>query len=292
MKYLLLFALFFSMAISLAIAEEEQAMPAMHHLFDVEPSSAVSIPESFPLNKNKRIDCQTCHGIKDMKQQDYKKIDKQTKNFFREGPYPRLSDFCYRCHDAKKYKRDNIHKMMDGKRKVIKSHCLYCHQEVLKVEDEIKTDEIKLRLPAETICYGCHLNSPHLNAVSHQQEPDEEMKKRISAYEEKYEIILPLSEQGKIMCITCHSSHPPDVISRKKPAGKQVANSDLDKGIVYQKHPWAGVFNEDKKDRLHKLNVKTGKNYALTYQRIEKEILLRLPAKDGTLCLACHVFEK
>jgi hypothetical protein len=27
------------------------------------------------------------------------------------------------------------------------------------------------------------------------------------------------------------------------------------------------------------------------YLRVEKEILLRLSAKDGTLCLSCHEFE-
>jgi len=27
------------------------------------------------------------------------------------------------------------------------------------------------------------------------------------------------------------------------------------------------------------------------YQRLKNEVLLRLPAKDGTLCLSCHEFE-
>ncbi len=94
------------------------------------------------------------------------------------------------------------------------------------------------------------------------------------------------------MCITCHSSHQLDVISREKPAGKQVVNSDIDKGITYSEHPWSNVFTGDKKERLNDLAQETGKQYELKYQRIEKEILLRLPAKDGELCLACHEFEK
>ncbi|NOQ69717.1 MAG: hypothetical protein GQ573_06400, partial [Gammaproteobacteria bacterium] len=72
----------------------------------------------------------------------------------------------------------------------------------------------------------------------------------------------------------------------------QVVNHDMDKGLTYKKHTWNKVFIEDKKNRLNKLNQQADKNHALNYQRIEKEILLRLPAKDGKLCLACHEFKK
>ena len=292
-RLLLLFLLFHSFAVD---AKDEQQMPAMHHLFDIKPSQGISIPDTFPLNKNKQIDCQTCHGLKDMKDQDFEKIDKQDKDFFREGPYEKLTDFCYRCHDTKPYQRDNIHKMLDADGKIIKSICLYCHEEVLDPEEDQEENnersELKLRLPPQNICYGCHLYTPHFNALSHQQKPDEDMKKRIRRYELEHKIILPLSNDGKVMCITCHSSHQLDVIDQQKPAGKQVVNYDIDKGLTYSKHPWNKVFIEDKKSRLNKLNQQIDKNHVLNYQRIEKEILLRLPAKDGTLCMVCHEFEK
>jgi len=289
LRLVLIFFLLLSFA---ADAKEAQVMPAMHHLFDVEPSEEISIPDTFPLNKSKQVDCQTCHGIKDMEDQDFKKIDKQDDDFFREGPYETVTDFCYRCHDTKQYQRDNIHKMLDADGKIIKNTCLYCHEETLDPEEDNKPDELKLRLPPQNICYGCHLYTPHLNALSHQKKPDEDMSKRISRYEQDHKIIFPLSDEGKVMCITCHSSHQIDVISRQKPAGKQVDNKDLDEGITYNKHPWNKVFIEDKKNRLDKLNQDKDKNHVLNYQRIEKEILLRLPAKDGELCLVCHKFEK
>jgi len=297
LRLVLIFFLLLSFA---ADAKEAQEMPAMHHLFDVKPSEEISIPENFPLNKNKQIDCQTCHGIKDMEDQDFEKVDKQDDDFFREGPYEILTDFCYRCHDTKQYQRDNIHKMLDADGKIIKNTCLYCHEETLDPKEDIREDDkpdaFKLRLPPQNICYGCHLYTPHFNALSHQQKPDEDMSKRISRYEQEHKIILPLSDDGKVMCITCHSSHQIDVISQQKPAGKQVINdgmdNDLDKGITYSKHPWNKVFIEDKKNRLDKLNQETDKKHVLNYQRIEKEILLRLPAKDGKLCLVCHEFEK
>ena len=288
-RLLLIFILLHAFA---ANAKEGQEMPAMHHLFDVKPSADITVPDTFPLNKNKQMDCQTCHGFEDMKEQDFEKIDKQDKDFFREGPYEKLTDFCYRCHDTKQYQRDNIHKMLDENGKIIKSTCLYCHEETLDPEENIKPDELKLRLPPQSICYGCHLYTPHFNALSHQQKPDEDMQKRIKKYELEHKIILPLSDDGKIICITCHSSHQIDVISREKPAGKQVVNHDMDKGITYSKDPWNKVFIEDKKSRLNKLNQQTDKKHVLNYQRIEKEILLRLPAKDGKLCLVCHEFEK
>ncbi|RDH83795.1 MAG: hypothetical protein DIZ80_06555 [endosymbiont of Galathealinum brachiosum] len=275
-----------------AYAKGDQEMPAMHHLYKVEPSKEISIPDDFPLNKNKEIDCQTCHGIEDMKQQDFEKIDKKSNDFFREGPYDKITDFCYRCHDTKPYQRDNIHKMLDEENKIIKKTCLYCHEKQLDPEDDLEKSELKLRLEPENICYGCHLDIPHFNALNHQIKPDDEMQKRISDYEKEHKIILPLSEAGKIMCVTCHSPHELDVISQNKPAGKQVVNNDLDKGITYSKHKWNDVFNKDKKDRLNKFNLKSSKAHILNYQRIEKEILLRLPAKDGALCLACHEFEK
>jgi hypothetical protein len=291
-RLLLIFFVLHSSAVVALVENDKQTMPAMHHLFEVKPSADISIPDNFPLNKNKQIDCQTCHGIKDMKDQDFKKIDKRDDDFLREGSYEVLTDFCYRCHEAKPYQRDNIHKMLDSDGEIIERRCLYCHQETLDPEQDIKPDERKLRLPPQNICYGCHLYTPHFNALVHSQEPDEDMKKRINKYEQKHKIILPLSDEGKIMCTTCHSPHQIDVISREKPAGKQVVNSDMDEGIVYSKHVWNKVFVADKKDRLNKLKLQTGKNYVLNYQRIEKEILLRLPAKDGTLCLACHEFEK
>jgi hypothetical protein len=52
------------------------------------------------------------------------------------------------------------------------------------------------------------------------------------------------------------------------------------------------VFVNDKAQRLAKLKDRQqGSSDVPEYLRVEKEILLRLPAKDGTLCLACHEFE-
>jgi len=289
LRVMIIFLVFISFTVC---AKDKQEMPAMHHLVKIKPSENISVPDDFPLNDRDEIDCQTCHGIKDMKEQDFKKVDKAADDFFREGPYKMLMDFCYRCHDDKQYQRNNIHKMLDKNARIIKKNCLYCHKETLDPEKDIKSAELKLRLPAKNICYGCHLHTPHFNALNHQQKPDDDMKKQINKSEQKHKIIMPLADDGKIMCVTCHSPHQIDVISQQKPAGKQVVNDDLDKGITYKEHSWNTVFIKDKQNRLEKIRQHSKKNYVLGYQRIEKEILLRLPAKDGTLCMACHIFEK
>jgi len=149
---------------------------------------------------------------------------------------------------------------------------------------------LKLRLPPETICLGCHLKTPHLNALNHLQKPDKEMRRRMQVAERKLGIVLPLDQQGRIMCTTCHSPHERGLIAETKPAGKQVAG-DLKEGVVYEDHPWDSVYRADKQARLEKLpDNATPVN--LHYRRLRSEVLLRLSAKDGSLCLACHAFEK
>jgi hypothetical protein len=56
--------------------------------------------------------------------------------------------------------------------------------------------------------------------------------------------------------------------------------------VEYTEHSWSAVMKEDKRERLEKIAMSLP-----MYKRIEKEVLLRLPAKDGTLCLSCHEFE-
>jgi len=275
------------------IAEKKKIeLPPMHHVVKVKPPEGMKPPKDFPLNDQNQIDCKTCHGIKDIEKTPIDKVDKKAHNFHRGGPYKNLRDFCFKCHEKKDYQRPNIHKLLDDKGKFDKKACEYCHKKALDPTKKIDREKLEFRLPPQKLCFGCHLKTPHLNALTHQVKPDEKMVKRIKKAEQKHAVILPLDSDGKIMCATCHSPHEPGVIDKDKPAGKQVADAKLDDGVSYVDHPWNTVFMADKKTRLEKLMQETGKTYRLSYQRLKHEVLLRLPAKDGVLCQACHEFEK
>lgn len=275
------------------IAQEKKIeLPPMHHLVNVKPPKDMKVPDKLPLDDEGKIDCKTCHGIKDIDKTAIDKVDREADDFHRGGPYKKLTDFCYLCHDKKDYQRPNIHNLLDDKGKYDKKDCEYCHRKVPDPKKEIKCDELELRLPPEKLCWGCHLKAPHFNALIHQAEPDKEMRQRIEKSENKYKVILPLDGDDKIMCVTCHSPHEQGLIEKDKPAGRQVADVDVEKGVSYKAHPWNKVFVADKEIRLRKLAEQSGKVHSLRYQRLQDEVLLRLSAKDGTLCLACHEFER
>ena len=270
--------------------DNKKDLPPLHHLANVKPPEDMQVAKSFPLNKKGEIDCQTCHGIKDIKDIPFDEVDKKADNFHRGGPYQQLTDFCYNCHKKKDYQPPNIHKLLDKNGKYDKKACEYCHKKAPDPTKDIALKDLKFRLPPQKICFGCHLKTPHLNALEHQVKVDEKMRKRIKQAEQKLNVILPLDSDGKVMCTTCHNPHEKGVIRETKPAGKQVADVSLDEGVSYVEHDWNVVYSADKKDRLQALESENGMTYKLSYQRLKHEVLLRLPAKDGRLCLACHVF--
>ncbi len=265
-------------------------LPPLHHLVDVDVPDSMSIPDGFPLSKKGQIECATCHGIKDIKEIPYDNVDKQDADFFRQGPYQNLTNFCYQCHEQKQNQRPNIHILRDQKGELKKEQCAFCHLEAPEPDSDYDQHDLKFRLPSQKLCLGCHLISPHLNSVNHLVEVDDEMFKRIKQYEKEHQVILPLNEKT-IQCITCHSSHENGVIDKTRAAARQVQDRDLKKGIGYQQHSWNEVVQADKKVRLDELAKKTGQRFDIGYQRLNFEVLLRLPAKDGTLCLACHKFD-
>lgn len=262
-------------------------------MVDVKLLEGMEPPLEFEL-KDGKLACKTCHGLEDMGDIRYDKVDKKAANFLRNGPYPKLQTFCFNCHQKQQHERPNIHEMVDEHDEIKKHNCLYCHEEVQEKREQAveNISQVKLRLPPEKLCFGCHLKSPHLNAIEHQgAKPKDEMKKHMDAKAEEFGIILPLAEDGKVTCISCHSPHPQGVMKPGNPAGAQVSG-DVKKGVSYDQHSWDQVFREDKRDRLDYMAMMNGERMELGYQRLTTEVLLRLPAKDGSLCLSCHEFDR
>jgi hypothetical protein len=268
----------------------EVKLPPLHHVVDINVPESMTVPEKFPLNKKGKIDCKTCHDVKNIEETPFDEVDRDADDFFRQGPYQQITDFCYQCHDRESNQRENIHRLLDDKGELKKQQCKFCHVETPDPEEEYVREDFEFRLLPQKLCLGCHLKTPHLNANNHLLEVDDDMLERIKKYERKHQVSIPLN--GKLItCISCHAVHEKGVLDMHKAAGKQVQDRDLELGIGYEKHAWNNIVQEDKKSRLKKLAEHSGQEIELSYQRIKYEVLLRLPAKDGTLCLVCHKFD-
>lgn len=272
--------------------KQSRHLPDLHHVVEIKLQDGMEPPLEFALQDGK-LGCNTCHGLDKIAEIPYDKVDKKAANFLRGGPYPKLQTFCFNCHPKQDHERANIHAMLDEQGEIIKHNCLYCHEDVHEMRDQRREpNQLKLRLPAEKLCFGCHLKTPHLNAVEHQDaKPKDEMKKHMQAKADEQGILLPLAADGKVTCISCHSPHPEGVMKPGNPAGAQVSG-DVEKGVEYANHSWDQVYRQDKQDRLQWLAMQGGEQHELGYRRLQREVLLRLPAKDGSLCLSCHQFER
>ncbi|MDM8545296.1 hypothetical protein [Candidatus Venteria ishoeyi] len=267
---------------------QEYKLPAVHHQVAVTIPADMQIPENFKLDKNKQLQCATCHGIADIENIPLEEIDPQATDFLNGGPYQKLTNFCYACHDKQDNQKLNIHKMLNKQQQVNQDHCDFCHLEIPDPAEPPGKEVLKFRLPKAKLCWGCHLKTPHLNAITHQQKLSDKMLEQLQKTQDQQQIRFPLGEDKQVICITCHNSHQYGVLDADSEAGKQIANTDLDTGISYQPHAWNEVYQQDKQKRLEEAGRSV---HELTYQRLSTEVLLRLTAKDGSLCRVCHSFK-
>jgi hypothetical protein len=286
---LLLGGLLLGVTTSVAWAEAVK-LPSMHHVVGVVVSSDMSLPDDFTLGEGGELICDTCHGIADIEDLPPDEVDTEAADFLHAGPYRELTEFCYRCHDKQAIRRNNVHVMRDDSGELDTTGCTYCHRETPDPEAEYEIETMEFQLPKAKLCLGCHLKTPHLNAATHQSRPPDEIRETMREAQRRHGVRLPLVEEDKVGCITCHTPHQAGVIAATKPGGQQVEDRDIDAGIAWQRTHWSRTFAQDKAARLDELSV-DAKTPLPEYLRVESEILLRLPARDGTLCHACHSFE-
>ena len=197
------------------------------HPSDVEPPKEFKkrMPKDFPLQKGKMA-CITCHDVfaqcRDSKTKD---VFAGGPNFLRGGPYKKLTTLCYKCHDKTKFKKFNPHKQFDENREIIARICLYCHKKVPDVtKDEFK--DVTLIGDLEPLCMRCHKKADNKTLhARHLRKPSDKVLARIKQMEIEFGIVLPLNDDGKITCATCHNPHEEGVIPAEragaKGAGKQ-----------------------------------------------------------------------
>ena len=142
------------------------------------------------------------------------------KKFLRGGPYANRTEICFRCHDENMYKKLNPHNQINTKGEIIKEICLYCHEE--KPDEKIATYEsIKLIGDTKMICQRCHnIQNRHPAGKEHFKRPNDKILDRMKTAEIIYSIILPLDNEERITCITCHNPHERGVIPTEREGAK------------------------------------------------------------------------
>ncbi|MDO8946413.1 MAG: hypothetical protein Q7U88_04550 [Desulfocapsaceae bacterium] len=199
-----------------------------------------TIPAEFPLTNNK-ITCTTCHNMALQCEPKFE-FKRHNKAFLRTDPSLGRTFLCFQCHQEKQYKMLDPHKQLDASGAINSESCLYCHETKPDVESatlesrENGEDTVHLVGDLEVLCLRCHNNKAgnHPLSTNHRVKPSEKVSTRMHWSEKNLSIILPLNDEGKITCITCHNPHEIGVIPTEKAASAGAS----DKGRL--RKAWGG----------------------------------------------------
>lgn len=165
----------------------------------------------YPLRQGKLI-CSTCHD-----EVSHGNKDTANPKFLRGGPYPNGERFCYKCHMEDKDQLNNPHRQVDGFGRIREESCRFCHK---REPDLLKPDPGNMEMVADEtqICSNCHQQRPH-PGVDHLVPLTPVMAKRKEEYEKRHQVTIPLKEDGKIICSTCHNPHAKGVLKGEAGVG-------------------------------------------------------------------------
>lgn len=195
------------------------------HPVDIEPSEEkkAKIPPDLPLYKGK-LSCSTCHDIYMQCREDLE-LKYSNRRFLRGAPFRKRTDLCFKCHDKKKYRRLDPHVQLDKNGDIIEERCLYCH---IEKPDELRASfkEVKLIGDLLKLCQRCHMKPlKHPADANHIVMPSLKILEMIKKTEKQFGIVLPLDNDGKMFCATCHNPHQKGVIPYRK-AGARGASEN------------------------------------------------------------------
>ncbi len=159
----------------------------------------------FPLQDG-MVSCTTCHD-----EPCYLPLDLSNEGHLRGGPYPSKSSFCYRCHAEDKTNVFNPHRQVSSVGLVMEETCIYCHL-AMPDRDAGLTALTGLREEVIFLCQKCHQRAGRHPTVNHLGIMPGEMVSTKLAYEKRHRIVLPLAQDNRIACTTCHNVHGKGVL--------------------------------------------------------------------------------
>ena len=214
--------------------------PREVHPVNIAPSTNIlsNIPSAFPLEQGK-LTCLTCHDI-NWQCTIKEPIKAPNSAFLRKNTQSSTLDFCFSCHIRTNYQPFNVHSQIDtGKTKT--DTCLWCHLVVPDTNSLFQNSaSYKLRGEASRICGNCHhtvINNPNDETHTHMYMiPSQEMRLYTSAYEisplmsmpfeklmeyvqasNRAPKAVPLDENGRITCWSCHNPHEKGLLPDSNP---------------------------------------------------------------------------
>ena len=182
------------------------------HPVEVIPSEKMKsrIPDDLPLIEGKLV-CATCHDIY-AQCQDNKRTKVMNSKFLRGAPYPNRTVLCFKCHDKKQYEMLDPHNQLDEYGDIVEMKCLYCHKKLPDVQTS-RFEDIELIGNMLPLCSRCHSGiDRHPAGQNHLRVPTAKTLKRMKSLEAQRGIILPLDNEGKLTCATCHNPHERGVL--------------------------------------------------------------------------------
>lgn len=144
--------------------------------------------------------------------------------------------------------------------------CTVCHNE-----------DMSLTSPAAELCTLCHSRNQHSGALRHLEAQPSAVAHLLPS-ESESKVRLPLAEDGRLFCGTCHLFHDP-AVSGEAPLAS----------------PWlpvtTGLAGAVRRRLEARVEEAAGMERAATASgtfSIKGTTMVRLPVHDGTLCRHCH----